>query len=111
MSGSSIDPAGVYGLVFGSSLIKFGSLEVLADQILEGVAGRRLELIDSRFDFGDGRPLCASVSVIYHPRPERDGQSLGNLVALTAKGEQAATLADAVTAAVERRKQLRAKRA
>ena len=108
MNAATSAEAAVYSIIDHPAVIACSDLEDVARRVVAALAGRKLQLLDSLLDMGDGRgPVTASISVLFKPKDtDPDGQA-GSWIVITGRGEQSASLKPAIEAEIMRRRMRR----
>ena len=95
----------IYSIIDGRQVTPCRDLDDMADRIVGRLQGRKITLVDSLLDIGDGRgELLPAISVLYRARDAAEGSIAASEVCLTGLGEQAISLRAAIEAAVRARR-------
>lgn len=100
---SPAHPFPVYSIIDGRAVTPCTDLAHMADLILDQLAGRKLALVPSQLDIGDGRGVLVPVIAVLF-RPRGDAGAPDGRVCLTGAGEGVRELRAAIEAAIQRRR-------
>lgn len=99
----------IYSIIDHPTVIACADLSEVARRIVESLSGRKLQLVDSLLDLGDGRgPVTSSISVLFRPRDGEVDEVASSWIVLTGLGEQSISLRPAIEAEIRHRRVRRA---
>lgn len=102
-------PFPIYSIIDGRQVTPCRDLDDMADRIVGKLQGRKIALVNSLLDIGDGRgELMPAISVLYRAREAPEGVIDASEICLTGLGEQAVSLRAAIEDAIRSRRTGRA---